>query len=92
MGVGFTSGPGGRRSGVQQWLHGLYNSGLAGSPKIGDKDAWANRIAQGMDSACMSMPLWDSGQGRLHAAQRRFAHLVTVMSNSPWIYMVEQSQ
>ena len=26
-----------------------HNSGVAGSPKIGDKDAWADRIAQGMD-------------------------------------------
>ena len=33
-----------------------HNSGVAGSPKIGDKDAWANRIAQGMDCLLYTSP------------------------------------
>ena len=26
-----------------------HNSGVAGAPKVGDKDVWTDRIAQGMD-------------------------------------------
>ena len=39
----------------QQSCQSCHASGVAGAPKLGDKDAWAPRIATGMDAMMASV-------------------------------------
>ena len=69
-----------------------HNSGVAGSPKIGDKDAWADRIAQGMDLLYEHAIVGFQGKAGYMPPKGGFAHLSDDDVKLAVDYMVEQSQ
>ena len=69
-----------------------HNSGVAGSPKIGDKDAWADRIAQGMDLLYEHAIVGFQGTAGYMPPKGGFAHLSDDDVKLAVDYMVEQAQ
>ena len=69
-----------------------HNSGVAGSPKIGDKDAWTDRIAQGMDLLYEHAIVGFQGKAGYMPPKGGFAYLSDDDVKLAVDYMVEQSQ
>ena len=69
-----------------------HNSGVAGSPKIGDKDAWADRISQGMDLLYEHAIVGFQGKVGYMPPKGGFVHLSDDDVKLAVDYMVEQSQ
>ena len=69
-----------------------HDAGVAGSPKTGDKDAWADRIAQGMDLLYEHAIVGFQGETGFMPPKGGFAHLSDDDVKLAVDYMVEQSQ
>ena len=69
-----------------------HNSGVAGSPKIGDQDAWADRIAQGMDLLYEHAIVGFQGKAGYMPPKGGFAPLSDDDDKLAVAYMVEQTQ
>ena len=78
----------------------VYNSGclachmpgVAGAPKLGDKDAWAARIAQGIEVMYENAINGFQGQTGVMPAKGGFVHLSDDDIKAAVDYMVSQSQ
>ena len=78
----------------------VYNSGclachmpgVAGAPKLGDKDAWAARIAQGKEVMYGNAINGFQGQPGVMPAKGGFVHLSDDDVKAAVDYMVTQSQ
>ena len=78
----------------------VYNSGclachmpgVAGAPKLGDKDAWVARIAQGMEVMYENAINGFQGQTGVMPAKGGFVHLSDDDIKAAVDYMVTQSQ
>ena len=69
-----------------------HNSGVAGSPKIGEKDAWTDRIAQGMGLLYEHAIVGFQCETGYMPPKGGFAHLSDDDVKLAVDYMVEQSQ
>ena len=69
-----------------------HNMGIAGAPKIGDKDAWTARIAQGMDVLKQHSIDGFSGSTGFMPAKGGRPDLSDDEVKAAVVYMVEQSQ
>ena len=69
-----------------------HDSGVAGSPKIGEKDVWVDRIAQGMDLLYEHAIVGFQGKAGYMPPKGGFAHLSDDDVKLAVDYMVEQSQ
>ena len=78
----------------------VYNSGclachmpgVAGAPKLGDKDAWVARIAQGIEVMYENAINGFQGQTGVMPAKGGFVHLSDDDIKAAVDYMVSQSQ
>ena len=78
----------------------VYNSGrmachmpgVAGAPKLGDKDAWTARIAQGIEVMYENAIQGFQGQTGMMPAKGGFVHLSDDEVKAAVDYMVSQSQ
>ena len=69
-----------------------HNMGIAGAPKIGDKDAWVSRIAQGMDVLVRhSIDGYQGSTGFMPPKGGRM-DLTDEEVEAAVVYMVERSQ
>ena len=66
--------------------------GIAGAPKLGDKEAWASRIAQGMDVLKRHSIEGFSGSTGYMPPKGGRTDLSDDEVNAAVVYMVEQSQ
>jgi len=69
-----------------------HSAGVAGAPKVGDKDAWTDRIAQGMDLMYEHAIVGFQGEAGYMPPKGGFAHLSDDDVKLAVDYMVEQSQ
>ncbi|MDP6398211.1 MAG: c-type cytochrome [Arenicellales bacterium] len=69
-----------------------HTTGVAGSPKIGDKEAWVERIAQGMDLLYEHAIVGFQGKTGFMPPKGGFAHLSDDDVKLAVDHMVEQSQ
>ena len=69
-----------------------HEAGVAGSPKTGDKDSWADRIAQGMDLLYEHAIVGFQGETGFKPPKGRIAHISDDDVKLAVDYMVEQSQ
>ena len=66
--------------------------GVAGAPKLGDKDAWTARIAQGIEVMYENAIQGFQGQTGMMPAKGGFVHLSDDEVKAAGDYMVSQSQ
>ena len=69
-----------------------HGFGIAGAPKIGDKENWAPRINQGMETLYSNAIEGFSGATGFMPAKGGFANLTDEQIEAIVDYMVEQSQ
>ncbi len=69
-----------------------HMSGVAGSPKLGDKEAWVERIAQGDDVLLKHAIEGYQGKTGYMPAKGGFAHLSDDDVKAALEYMVQNSQ
>lgn len=69
-----------------------HDAGIAGAPKLGDQDAWADRIAQGMDVLNKNSIEGFTGKTGVMAPKGGNASLTDEEVKAAVVYMVEQSQ
>ena len=69
-----------------------HSAGVAGAPKVGDKDAWTDRIAQGIDLMYEHAIVGFQGEAGYMPPKGGFAHLSDDDVKLAVDYMVEQSQ
>ena len=69
-----------------------HASGVAGSPKVGDKEAWVDRIAQGTELLYEHAIVGYQGKNGYMPPKGGFAHLSDDDVKAAVDYMVRQSQ
>ena len=69
-----------------------HMSGAAGAPKLGDKEAWVARIAQGIEVVYEHAIQGFQGQTGVMPAKGGFVHLSDDYIKAAVDYMVSQSQ
>lgn len=69
-----------------------HGAGLAGAPKVGDKAAWKDRIAQGMNVLNDHANKGFKGKSGFMPAKGGRANLSDAEVNNAVAYMVEQSK
>jgi len=69
-----------------------HASGVAGSPKVGDKEAWVDRIAQGAELLYEHAIVGYQGKAGYMPPKGGFAHLSDDDVKAAVDYMVSQSQ
>ena len=69
-----------------------HTAGVAGAPKLGDKDAWAGRIEQGMDVLVKHAVEGYTGEAGVMPPKGGFMHLSDEEVTDAVQYMVDNSQ